>query len=61
MIEPPSPAAMRLPTRDIRRNGPLKFSDTMRSKSCSGVSSDEGAKGDEPALFTRMSTLPKAA
>ena len=52
---------MRLPTSDIRRNGPLKFSDTMRSNRLSGVSSDEGASGEEPALLTRMSTLPKAA
>ncbi len=60
MIEPPSPAAMRLPISDISRNGPLKLSDTMRSNSCSGVSSDDGASGEEPALLTRMSTLPKA-
>ncbi|MND05817.1 hypothetical protein D3C83_268300 [compost metagenome] len=60
MIEPPSPSAMRLPTSDIRRNGPLKLSDTMRSNRLSGVSSDEGASGEEPALFTRMSILPNA-
>ena len=46
----PPPAAMRLPTSDIRRNGALKLSDTMRSKSCSDVSREDGASGDESTL-----------
>ena len=59
-IDPPAPAAMREPTSDINRNGALKLSATTLSKSASGVSREEGASGDEPALLTRTSIRPAA-
>ena len=45
----------------VKTRGLLVGRDTMRANRLSGVSSDDGASGEEPALFTRTSTFPKAA
>ena len=49
MMLPPSPAAIRAPTRALSRNGPLKFTPTTLSKRSSLVARVEGASGDMPA------------
>src|ERR1700712_1837626 len=58
MTEPPPAATIRGPISEVSRNGPLRFPPTTLSNSSSLVSSDDGASGDIPALFTRTSTRP---
>ncbi len=41
MIEPPSPAAIRLPTVAISRNGPFRFTPIVLSNSSSDTFSTE--------------------
>src|SRR5258708_15243591 len=42
MIDPPSPAAMRVPTLAIRRNGPLRLTPSTLSHSASLTSASDG-------------------
>jgi len=60
MIEPPSPAAIRAPTRTASRKGPLKLTSTTLSKRASDTSIIDGARGESPALLIRTSTRPNA-
>ena len=59
-IEPPSPAAMRVPNAAINRNGPFTLTAITLSNRSSVMVSTDSYSGEMPALLTRMSTPPQA-
>ena len=60
-IEPPPAAAIRAPATAISRNGPLRLTSMVLSKSPSETSSRLGERGAMPALLTRTSSRPRSA
>ena len=61
MMDPPSPAAIRVPTSVVRRKGPLRLTPITLSHSSSVTAVRSGYSGDMPALLTSTSTWPKAS
>ena len=60
MIDPPAPSAMRMPTTEVRRNGPFRLTPMTLSKRSSLTSSRLRYRGDMPALLTSTSTVPNS-
>jgi hypothetical protein len=58
MIEPRPCSFIRLPTKAMRRKGPLRLISMVLSNSASVCSARLGETGAMPALFTRMSIGP---